>query len=525
MLLTLLRVRLASLFSSVGAGKSRRRSILLIVLLSVLGVYLLAVFLGLFALVFAMLAPLLAEAGAGHVYFGLAGAAAFLLMVLGSVIFTQNQLYAANDNELLLSMPIPPRLILLSRLFLLLFVNYLFEAVVALPALVVWLILGDASFLGMVTAVVGFLVLPVLALAVSCLLGYLVALISSRIRKKTLVTLLLSVLIFAAYFAMIFFMEGAFLELETLDVAPLIAFAESVWPIVALGRALSGHLLAFFLLLLLTAAIAAAVFWWLSRTFLSTVLARRGAARVAFREDTAKRKSALWALTVRELRHLVSSSGYMLNAGIGLLVALFPPIMLFFGGEVVEELGDVLSRLYAPFALSATAVCLSMVIFSACTVSLEGRSLWIVRTAPVPTRTVLLSKAIYHLILTTPVAVLATVLYAIRFSLALHEVILVILGLLSFLTFCAFFGLLMNLLFPKLEWKNELVPVKQGAAVLLTMLGGFVAAIVGALAVILLSLILPAFVALLLCTVFFAGLAAGMAALVLSVGVRRFESL
>ena len=36
-------------------------------------------------------------------------AVAFLVMLLGNVYFTKNQLYTADDNEFLLAMPIPPR--------------------------------------------------------------------------------------------------------------------------------------------------------------------------------------------------------------------------------------------------------------------------------------------------------------------------------------------------------------------------------------------------------------------------------
>ena len=37
----------------------------------------------------------------------------------------------------------------------------------------------------------------------------------------------------------------------------------------------------------------------------------------------------------------------------------------------------------------------------------------------------------------------------------------------------AFAGIMMNLRYPKFDWENEAVPVKQGASPMLTMLVGF----------------------------------------------------
>ena len=525
MLLTLLRVRIASLFSGSFNEKNRKRTLPILLGLAALMLFLALFFSVLVGFVFGVLASPLAAASAEHVYFSIAGTVALLLMVFGSVVFTQNQLYAANDNELLLAMPISPRTILLSRLLLLLLVNCAFGAIVALPALIVWPIFGDATFLGMLTAIIGFLTLPVLALSVSCLLGYLVAKISAKIRRKSLVAVLLALFFLGVYFPAVNFLEAALADLDSVSIAPVVDFVESVWPMAALGRALSGDFFACAVLVLLTAAVAYAVLTWLSRTFLTTVVDKRGAPRVEFREDVAKEKSVLWALTVREVRHLVSSSGYMINAGLGLVFALVLPLLILFGGDAVNEILPFVSNAFAPIAMGATVLCFSMVIFSACTVSLEGRTLWIVRTAPIPTRTILLSKAFYHLLLTAPVAVVATVLYTVILTIPVYEAILVLIGVLAYLVFGAFFGLFANLICPKLEWKNELVPIKQGMATLLGMLGGFLGGIAGALPALILSFIIPAWSAILLGIAIYGVLAVGAVVLVLSVGVRRFEAL
>ena len=68
--------------------------------------------------VFAELVPL-CEMGLTWLYFAMAGTAALAFSMLGSVFMTQAQLYDAKDNERLLSMPIPPKYILLTRIAML----------------------------------------------------------------------------------------------------------------------------------------------------------------------------------------------------------------------------------------------------------------------------------------------------------------------------------------------------------------------------------------------------------------------
>ena len=142
-----------------------------------------------------------------------------------------------------------------------------------------------------------------------------------------------------------------------------------------------------------------------------------------------------------------------------------------------------------------------------------------------PTRTVLASKVLYHLVLTVPTVTVTGILYAVLLRAGILEALMLILASYAFALFSALFGLAMNLLFPKLEWKNELVPVKQGASVLLAMLGCPLAgSVFGGIAVVF-SLLLPTAVALLLSTLIMLAASLGLAAFVFKGGVRMFESL
>ncbi len=528
MFLTLLRLRLSALFASLFTGEKKRRSIPMLILVGILFLYLAAGLIAFTFFLFYVIGGALLSAGAEEVYFGIGGALILVIMLLGSIVCTKNQLYVASDNELLLSMPIPPSTILLCRLSALLIIDYLLEALVALPLLVVWLILGSVTLPSLLALLFSLLLLPPIALAVSSLLGYLLARISARIRKKQLVVLLFSLLFLAVYFPLVSGME-AFLDTLAADVTPLIDFVRAVPPLLCLGYAMKGsllHLLLFFLPAILFTLL---VFRVLARTYLTVVLENRGERRVAYRSKKQKVSSPLLALLRREVLHLLSSAGYMLNTGLGLLFLIAIPAFILIEGNLLPaletELGAVLFRLLPSALTAASLFALSTVTFASVTVSLEGASLWVVRTSPVPTRKILLSKLLFPLVPSAPFLLAAGILNAVVARASFPEALAMLLLTASFLLFSSALGLLSNLLFPKLVFQNEMVAIKQSLSPLLSMLASALSALLFGGAGLALSLLLPTAIALLLVALLCLAATAALLVLLSGFGVRRFEAL
>ncbi|MBQ8174878.1 MAG: hypothetical protein IJ009_05685 [Clostridia bacterium] len=543
----LLAVRLRALFAGMFTVRSNKKknvgkkpSVLLIILLSVLLLYVGVVFAILFGSLLFMLMLSLRAAGQDlSFYFAAAAALTVLLCVFGSVFATQSELYNAKDNELLLAMPVSPSQILISRMVMLAIINYGLSLVVIVPALLIYLLSGVSSPLGIVAFCVFFLLLPLMSLAISCLLGWLLALISSRMRHKNIVSLVLSVAFLVLYIGGM----GAFssmmetIDPETLDIMPIVS---AITPYLLvfnwLGQAMCGNILSGALFLVFCAAVCGLTMIFLSRSYIRIVTTNRGGVRVKYREKSVKQSSPLWALMKKELRHFTSSAAYMLNEGLGLVFApILAGILLFKRDEMLgffelegtapEELAFLTEMLPV---LIAGMLCFlaSMVIISAPSVSLEGKNVWITQSMPVPSDKPLLAKVYTHILIATPFYFLAS-LFAV---IAIRPDFLsgVMLFLLPFLSnvFCAYLGVFFNILFPKLDWVNEAAAVKSGAAVLLTMLGMMVLEILEIVGMILLFLLgVPSFLCMLIpCAILF-GASCGLRAYLRRGGARRFANL
>ena len=169
----------------------------------------------------------------------------------------------------------------------------------------------------------------------------------------------------------------------------------------------------------------------------------------------------------------------MLNCGLGIVLMIIGAVALIIKtGDVRSVIGEMFTGYTQVILLSATAaVCMitSMCIITAPSVSLEGKSLWILQVLPVTAYQALKAKLKLHLRLTLPSAIILTA--AVEFVLKpdLKFGLLMPVTVVMFVLFMALVGLCCNLMTPNLTWTNEIVPIKQGMSVMITLFGGWAA--------------------------------------------------
>ena len=508
MLKTLLRVRMAALLAAF-TGQSRKRKSQTkgkAAGYAFLMLYCFCAFVFLFYTSFSQFAAAFFPAGLGWLYFAMFAIMAFALMFIGSVFTAKSQLFEAKDNELLLSMPVPPGMILLSRMAALLAMNFVLELVVALPVFVSWLQYGETSGTGITAFVVIVLALPLFSLAVSCLFAWLVSLVTSHMRNTTAVTMVISVVFMLAYFLFCFRMNSYVTQLAA-NGAAIAGALGSAAPLVWLGRAAAdGSLADLGLTLLWTVLPFVLAYVLLNRSFIRIVTTRRGQVKVRYEKKAMRASTQSAALYRRELARLTSSSGYMLNAGLGLVSELYAAA--------------------APILLLACMMVSGMVFFTASSVSLEGKSYWIVRSMPVETKKILQAKLNLSNSLAVAPALVMMLAAALVLRVSAAETALLLACQLLFVLLTANVGLMEDLRHCNLDWINETQAAKQGAGVLLSMLLGFGFVVaVGALYFFLLAELMPTTAFLGLILALMAILYALTARWLMTRGVKRFETL
>ncbi len=417
-----------------------------------------------------------AQAGIGWLYFALAAIFAIVFSIIGGVFTVQSQVYEARDNDALLSMPIPPIKILISRLLPIYAQVFLFSSAFLIPVCIPYAMSVEISFGLVLSWALLIFAVPCVGLVLCCLLGWFTAWVSSRMTSKNLFTIVLSLLFIAIYFSVALKMQDYMTSLITSGEAFGNTVKTYLWVFYQFGKAATGDYLSLVLLLVAIAAVVALAFMLLARGYLSIITRKKAKKKAVYRSERLKSSSASMALFRKEAKLFFGNAIYLLNCGLGTLFIIAATVYLIFAGKPLAEVlitlypGGYTVNFMAIIAISAIA---SMNIVSAPSISLEGSSLWLLQSLPITPWQVLKTKLYLHLAVTAPFAGICggVVAYILEADL-LTGAVMVVTPML-FVLFVGCLGLIFNLKKPNFNWETITVAVKQSASALLTMLVGW----------------------------------------------------
>ncbi|MDD6212494.1 MAG: hypothetical protein PUB22_05055 [Clostridiales bacterium] len=422
----------------------------------------------------------LVMSGLGWFYWCLMGLISVFFGVFGSVFNTYASLYQAKDNDFLLSMPIPTSRILLARMVGVYAMGLMYLLIVIVPTIIVWFMTVSISVSGLICVLLISILLSILILVLAAVLGWAVALIAGKLKHKNLVTVFASLVFIGAYY---YFYARASVMLQD-----LLRNAENVsnqmkivlYPLYHMGLAAEGNWLSMMFFAACVLAVFGIVYAVLSFSFLKLATTNRGAARKAYKEQAVKVRSIESALLQKELRRFLGSSNYMLNCGLGILfMPLGAAALVWKAADVRMFLELAALDNYIPLiAAAGIGVVATMNDITAPSVSLEGKSLWLVQVFPVTAKQALTAKLKLHLLLTVIPAI--PLIAVVEWLLAMTPFYAIFVPVVSvlFIFLMAVLGLVINLKMPNLNWTNEIVPIKQSMGVMFALFGGWVIIIV-----------------------------------------------
>ena len=433
---------------------------------------------GLFGFLAHTLATPMVGAGMGWMYFLIMGGIAVVLGIFGSVFSTYSSLYMSKDNDLLLSMPIPIRYILISRLMGVFLTGLMYSAVVLIPTMIMYIIAAPLS----VGSIVGPLVFSIdvvfLVFILSVALGWVVAKISAKMKNKSLMTTIIALMAIGLYYVVYFKLFNSIQtfigNLQSADIE--IKGAMSI--LYNIGLAGCGKIVPMLAVTAAVALVLVGVYVLLSKTFIKIVTTKTGVAKIKYKEGKAKQRGIAGALLFKEMKRITSSSTIMLNCLLSCILMVVAAVALFIkGGNLYtlfsESMPAILKSLpIYVFGINITLA--AMIYITAFSVSIEGSSIWIIKTLPVSSMQILSIKRWTNVILSAPFALLMLLSASIVMHIGVADALIVAVLTVMACFIQADFGLFLDLMRPNLKWSNESALVKQGLNPFLDMLLGWV---------------------------------------------------
>lgn len=435
----------------------------------------------------------LVKGGFDWMYFFIFGLTALLASIAFNAFVSYNMIFKARDNTLLLSMPIPPRIILFSRMAILFMNCIIFTTLFWLPAVIMYQTL-KFSVASLICGILLIFIISMISLTIACLIGWFVAFILRNKTTKIILSLLGSVILilFAFFFraAMNFMMVGVIQNVEEVE-----GFMRENFPwILTFGKAASGEIVPFLIMLTIGLVFFCLIYFILSKTFMFIVTAKTGGKHKVYKAVDQKSKKISQSLLNKEFSFLFKTPVYLVNAGLGSVFILIAAIACCFAIPMITETLPMLRELSTqpnvefpfnllndliPFGiLVVPIVCTAFSTLSTPSISLEGKTLWILKSLPVKPFEIFKAKLNMHVIYCLIPSIIFILFLCILCKEAPLTILVLIVGIAGFTYVTAYFGLFIGTLRANLVWINIAMPVKQSIAVGLTILFNFVNVII-----------------------------------------------
>jgi ABC-2 type transport system permease protein len=450
-----------------------------------------------------IMAPLSQEG----VILGLLMAITSVTVFVFGIFYVLTVFYFSKDIEFLLPLPLHPYEILGAKFITVVIYEYLMEAVLLAPALIVYGFKSGAGILYYIYSVIIFATLPIIPLVVASVITMVIMRFTSIGKHRDALKVIGGILAIAFGLGINVFMqrgassvgsEEELVKMLTAGKNSTMGIFTAMFPSAKIAAfslteaAASKGLLNLLLFLLITIAFTAIFL------LLSQVLYFKGV--VGSSETYSKRKemtsqeldrevaesSSIKSYTLKELRVLFRTPAYLMNCVImNFLWPVFFIIPMLAQGNLGEILGEInkFANNKSIFGI-LLAVTFSISLFvstsngiTATAISREGQNIFINKYIPMRYRDQIIAKVLSGMILSSSGIILILVLVEVVARFPLYMFLLMMIVSLLGITFTALTGIFIDLYSPKLNWDNEQKAVKQNLNVLVNMLLGVILAV------------------------------------------------
>lgn len=410
----------------------------------------------------------------------------FILLVAMTIHNVNGVLFGFKDYEILMSLPIKTSAVISAKLFFMYILDLASVMTLLIPCYFLYGWFNDSGATYYVVNSLMLFVLPLIPMAVSIMAGTLVTFISSRMQRRSLFEIIITMLFLCLLLSMNFLGEK--------EIASVGSAFDKGW-ITTVYTKISCDLNLWYILgfLGVTAVSTAAVYVVLIKFYkpINSALLSRGN-KSNFVLKAQKQTSPIKALFVSELKRFFSLPVYVLNTAVSGLIGILMIVISVIKGGVsktgmyglitggVTESGNGVAMLSLMIALLPIFVAgmTSTLTTTASSISIEGKTLWIVKSCPIKNKDLITVKLLLDWVIFVPITAVSEILLAVLFKFPVVDGIIITLTGMVFAVFAGVIGLIINVRHPLYDWETEAKPVKQSIASVYNMIFVWLSALV-----------------------------------------------
>lgn len=403
---------------------------------------------------------------------GYALAISSIVVLFFTFIKTNGFLFAYRDYDILMSLPFSTQTVITGKFIYMYINNLLFSMAIMFPmgsAYAIWTKPDISVYI--IWILITFFT-PLVPMTIAAAVGALIAAIGSRFRFKVLVQAILSIIIVLAAISFSFIFNGSGSNAEFLnrmeDIGNILQNQiHKIYPLsILFDNAVNKNsflqtigFIAISIIIYIIFVYAVSIKYKVINTSLMTAHSSSN-----YKVKKMDSHSIMQALIWKEVKRFFSSITYLMNVGIGMILAVIGSAACVIIGidSVLKKLnmGEMQSGfIYAvPFAI---AMLVTMTCTTCVSLSLEGKNFWILQSLPIDQATIYKSKMAFNMILLTPASLICNICFIIVLKVDLITALLYIFTAFVTISFSTVMGMWIGINFVNFTWENEIEIIKQ----------------------------------------------------------------
>ncbi len=438
--------------------------------------YVAIILFGSLGFMFFNLAEVLHDMNQLHVMVSFLAVYALAIPIMMTLFRASGTLFFYKDHDIVAPLPIRTSVIFSAKLFVMMIWMYAFNLIIVLPILFSYFYFLGFDVIGLMMYMLAFIVFPMVPIALMSFISLGIGYIATKFNFGKAIQIVLLFIVFFGIMFLQFSINSTTQNPLTGQIDVISGLSEYYIPLRWFVDAVYDHHILSMLYLVFSHVLIFVLFVFMMSK-VSYHLNMKGIQKHHIKSNKVthiKKSSVTKTLIKKEINKFFSIPIYVLNVGFGPILLLFTAIASIFvdASEYVDLLEMAQIDTYVILALGYGFI-VSLLYTTGISLSLEGKNFWVIKSLPIKAKDVMLSKIYFNMILGIPVIIISTIIFHFTLDISAIHALLLLLISFSLLTLISFIGSVVNLYFPKLDFKNEVEVIKQSLGAFLAMIAGF----------------------------------------------------
>ena len=406
-----------------------------------------------------------------------------IMIIIEGIYKAGPLLFNCKDDQLLLSLPIKKSTIFFIRMFKFYIFELIFNMLFFIPLIVAYIRWADKlDWTFFLTSIIMIITLPIIPVTISCIIGVISTSLSSKFKYKNFAQIVIS---------MIIIFGVLFLSMNIDNIIDNIAkYAKDIndfitkiyYPAGVYAKLISNFNIIDLIIYILVNVIIFVVTLIILSKFYFRINSRikniSSSKKIKIDNIKIKSRSKTISLIIKELNTFFKTPVFIVNAGFSLIMFLVAAIGICIKYDdiisIFKEIlpNKIINNYSSIFILILILFPSFMSSITNSVISLEGKNINILKSLPITSLDILISKVYAALTISTIPIIVGDIILFIRFKLNIIEILLLLILSILIPLVSHFIGLIINLKYPVLNYENSSEVVKQSTSSFISVLIG-----------------------------------------------------